>query len=241
MPRPVVNSALVVLAASFALVSALPAQAQGGDGECRGTKKWYAGQCRYPEDIEAMRAEVQRQQADAARRKAEEERRKAEEERRKAEEERRVAEERAGAEAEREAQRQAEEREQASEPEPATPPPASADEPTDEAGLSPLVWIGFGIGGAGLLVGAITGAVSLSQASSLQDDCPEDVCTPDRQEDIDSMITMANLSNVGFVVAGVGAALGVVGIIISGDEEEPSGARLRPLLGPGLVGVDGRF
>ncbi len=128
------------------------------------------------------------------------------------------------------------------EPEPTHPPP-----PPDKAGesrISPLVWIGFGVGGAALLIGTITGVMSLTQASDLKDQCPDDFCTPEKQEDIDTMMTLGHVSTAGFVIAGVGIGLGVFSLLTSGSgQEQPtvSGVVVRPWLGFGVAGVAGKF
>ncbi|MBI4701601.1 MAG: hypothetical protein HY744_10665 [Deltaproteobacteria bacterium] len=61
-----------VLVATAAASSALPVQAQEQQ-QCRGTKKWYAGKCRYPGDINRIKA----QEAREARRLAEKQRQEA--------------------------------------------------------------------------------------------------------------------------------------------------------------------
>jgi hypothetical protein len=93
--------------------------------------------------------------------------------------------------------------------------PIPPDEPNE--GYSPLVYVGFGIGGAGLLVGAITGAITLSKGGDVDEICPNARCTPEGRAKIDDATVVANVSNVAFGVAGVGVALGLVGIAISGD------------------------
>lgn len=125
------------------------------------------------------------------------------------------------------------------EPPPEPPPPRS-----QQAGPSPLVWIGFGVGAAGLVVGSITGILSIDKVSELEDACPDQRCTADMQSDIDTMNTLANVSNVSFVIAAVGVGVGVVGLALSGDDDEPAnatGARLQPVVGPGGVALRGCF
>lgn len=119
---------------------------------------------------------------------------------------------------------------------------AVAPEPeTSAGGVSPLVYVGFGIGGVGAIVGAITGGISFSQAKSIEEQCGGPVCTPDRQSDIDGMTTLANVSNAMFAVGAAGVVVGVVGLVLSGDDADESDSAIVPLLGPGFVGVQGRF
>lgn len=80
------------------------------------------------------------------------------------------------------------------------------------AGRSPLVWIGFGVAGAGVVVGTVTGIVSLTAASSAKNYCTANgACTPEAQPDIDRSKGFAVASDVAFGVAIAGAAVGVIG------------------------------
>lgn len=131
---------------------------------------------------------------------------------------------------------------------PASPAPVPRETvpPTADAtssGLSPLVWIGFGIGGAGLIVGVVAGGVAASQAGDVSDRCPENACDDADaalHDDYDAALTTAHVSTAGFIVAGVGAALGVVGLLLPGDE---SGGQttLEPWITPLGGGLRGRF
>jgi hypothetical protein len=133
-------------------------------------------------------------------------------------------------------------------PPPTSPPPADSG-----SGLSPLVWVGFGVGAAGMVVGGITGAMSLSESSSLEDECGGTSCPPDRQDDIDSALTVSHVSTIGFAVGGAGIVVGVVGLLISGSGDDRAagkhrgshrrriGVELEPMLGVGSAGLRGRF
>jgi hypothetical protein len=113
-------------------------------------------------------------------------------------------------------------------------------------GLSPLVFVGFGVGAAGLIAGGVTGALSLSKTSSIKDQCAENVCPPSTAEDIRSATTLANVSNISFAVGAAGVAVGVVGIFLSGGSgaKKPAasgGIRVMPAIGPGSVAIIGVF
>jgi hypothetical protein len=113
--------------------------------------------------------------------------------------------------------------------------------------------VGFGVGAAGLLVGVITGAVTLGQASDLKDQCPDDRCTEAQREDYDAALALSRVSTVSFVVGGLGAAVGLVALLVSGSDEpeETDSAHARrtrapavsltPLVGPGMLGLMGQF
>ncbi|MBI4704372.1 MAG: PEGA domain-containing protein [Deltaproteobacteria bacterium] len=132
-------------------------------------------------------------------------------------------------------------------PAPPAPAPKATAPPQAEppGGTSPLVWIGFGVGGAGLVAGAITGALSLGKVSDLEEACNGTECPPNRQADIDSMNLLANISNVGFGVGAAGVVVGVVGLFLSPSGQSGNGRQsalgLRPAVGPGSIGVSGTF
>jgi hypothetical protein len=118
------------------------------------------------------------------------------------------------------------------------------DRPDDGGGLSPLVFVGFGVAGAGLIAGGITGLMAMSKSSDVEDQCTGDVCPASAEEDNDSATTLAHVSTIGFVLAGAGAAVGVVGLLMSGSSDEApasGGVELEPIVGPGSLGVRGRF
>ena len=109
--------------------------------------------------------------------------------------------------------------------------------------VSPLVWVGAVTTGAGLALGAITGAVALGAASTVSAHCnvlTKDgvgVCPPQYASDLSTGNTAAALSTVGFIAAGVGAGVLVTGILLSGKRDAPaSAARVVPMLG-GTMGA----
>ncbi len=84
-----------------------------------------------------------------------------------------------------------------------------------------LVPIGFAVGGAALVAGAITGGLSLSKAGDITEACG-DTCPPDQEDALDSAIMLANISNVTFGVAAVGVVLGVVGLTLDPGSSAPT-------------------
>jgi hypothetical protein len=89
------------------------------------------------------------------------------------------------------------------------PPP----EPTASHSNVPA-YVALGIGGAGLVVGGITGALAFGKAS----DCPNKVCKT--QSDLDSAKSMATVSTIGFSVGIVGVAVGTVLLLTGGHSSE---------------------
>lgn len=106
-------------------------------------------------------------------------------------------------------------------------------EPSD--GLSPLFWVGAVVAGAGLAVFAISGASAASQTSDLKDACPNDVCPPDQQDNLDSARTAATVSTVSLVFGGVGLGLMGVGLATSDLSGGNSSSRTGFLGQPGAL------
>jgi len=118
---------------------------------------------------------------------------------------------------------------------------------TTSKGSSPFLaptLVAFGVGVAGLGVGAVTGGLFLSQLSDLKDRCPADRCPPEEQPNIDDTGTMGNVSTVALSVGGAAAATAVVLLIVSltsSDASEGKRPAVLPMVGPGWLGVGGRF
>lgn len=118
--------------------------------------------------------------------------------------------------------------------------------------LRPLPIAGYAIAGVGLIAGSITGAIALSKASSAKDSCFNDtLCGPVTHDDIRSGRTMAKVSNVSFAVAGVGAAIAVVGIVMGGSNKasvesaatakKPFEPKITPWISTDSAGLAGTF
>jgi hypothetical protein len=110
------------------------------------------------------------------------------------------------------------------------------DKPSVEVsrGINPLVYIGFGVAGGGLVVGSTTGLMHLSKTSSLKDQCPNDRCPPSLADDLSSARTLATVSTVSFVVAGLGAAVGVYGLLAPPKPEGGATVARKPGVTPWL-------
>ena len=260
---------VLLLAAMIAL--AIPVQAE----ECRGTREWYDGACRYPDEIAKLKAQKARKAAEARRRAQEAARRKAEAEAKRREDEQRKTEPETDA-----RETPSPEPAVAAEPpepvepprptppsqpspppaavaQPASPPPAAVPpppvptsasvtqplplpDPADERGVSPVAYVGFGVAAVGVLVGAITGGISLSQQSTLREECPNDICAPEKEYELSEAMALGHVSTASFVVAGLAVGVGVIGLVHGGSESKGSVAIL-PHVGPGSVGLTGRF
>ncbi|MBI4700782.1 MAG: hypothetical protein HY744_06400 [Deltaproteobacteria bacterium] len=139
----------------------------------------------------------------------------------------------------------------ASAPLPATAaaPAAAAPAAAPESHVSPLAWVGFGVGAVGILAGSATGIAALVMTSNLDDKCVNRVCGTNLQDDADVALTLSHVSTASFAVGGAGVVLGVVSLIfLSGAPEaaeKPAATaadvRLRPALAPGWLGLEGTF
>jgi hypothetical protein len=116
-----------------------------------------------------------------------------------------------------------------------------------------LAIVALGVGGVGIVVGAVTGFLAIGKHSDLADACPGGKCTSDKQSDIDSYKTMGTISTVGFIVGVVGLGAGAVLWFTAPKESASAGApkwatikpakdvTMTPFVGPTSAGVTGSF
>ncbi|MDC3961648.1 tetratricopeptide repeat protein [Polyangium jinanense] len=124
------------------------------------------------------------------------------------------------------------------------PPPAerSIPAPTSPSASAILMVTGFGGGGAALLVGAVTGIVTLAKASEILPNCNGSSC-PGQADALATANTLANVSNIGFGVAVLGLGVGIAGVALAPKRENapPHAVSVTPLVGPGVLGLRGTF
>jgi len=117
------------------------------------------------------------------------------------------------------------------EPEPAAPPPPpppKAEPKAARRGLRPLVVVGFGTAVAGVIVGSITGAISIAKTNDAKaQHCVDTACDSAAGPMLAEANTLANVSNVAFAVAGVGVGVGVLGLL-SGPKASNSSRAASP-------------
>lgn len=148
---------------------------------------------------------------------------------------------------------QKEEVELALEPVPvAAPPPAPAPvvkhvvhrrapEPV-ESKPNTLTYVAFGVGGAGLALGAVTGVLFLSERSKLTSECPDSKCPPSAHDDLGRYHLYSYTSAISLLVGVAGAGTGVALLLTKPkNEEPPRAARVSPYVALGSVGVEGSF
>lgn len=123
---------------------------------------------------------------------------------------------------------------------------SSAPDTTASSGKhSALPFVAFGVGGAGLIFGAITGILAVGDHSTLSKNCMNGSCPSTESSNLSSYHTMGLLSTVGFIVGGVGVATGVVLLIARPKADSApapaAGLWISPTIGLGSVGAVGTF
>ncbi|MEZ4224567.1 MAG: hypothetical protein R3B13_26690 [Polyangiaceae bacterium] len=130
------------------------------------------------------------------------------------------------------------------------PPPKKKKKLEEESSGSTqrtLGYVSLAVGGAGLVVGTAMGLAARSTKNELDKSCQNGVCSEADRELYDKGQTQADIATTGFIVGGVGLGLGTFLLLTaSGDEKktpdaDASALQLQPVLGPGHVGLHGRF
>lgn len=130
-----------------------------------------------------------------------------------------------------------------------TQPPSDSSPKKDHT----LAYVALGVGGAGLVVGGITGFLALGKKSDLKG-CVDNGCPSSQEDTLDSAKTMATVSTVGFAVGFVGVGVGVVLLLTGGSsnsaalakpqlaQHEPfAGVHVEPWLSNEQAGLRGSF
>lgn len=127
----------------------------------------------------------------------------------------------------------------------AAPPPPARDDSTGDGQRVVGLVIG-GVGAAGVIVGAITGALALSAQSSADEACPDTDCgIASAVSDNESAHSFATVSNIGFIAGGTLLAAGATIYLLAPSSDGTSATTLRAFAngtarGPAL-GVVGTF
>jgi len=96
-------------------------------------------------------------------------------------------------------------------------------------------WVGFSLGGAGLVAGTVAGVLSLKRTRAAKEHCTGTKCTADARHDLDEAVKFANISNAGFAVAVLGTGIGLAGILLSSGSSQSDGTSLHVTAGPGVA------
>lgn len=143
----------------------------------------------------------------------------------------------------------------AASPPPAPPPPpvtvGPTPPPSDTAPKknNTLAYVALGVGGAGLLVGGVTGFMALGKKSDLEG-CQDKKCPSSESDKLDSAKSLATVSTVGFAVGFVGVGAGIV-LLLTGNSSSSAassppklaknGLAVQPFFGGTSAGVTGTF
>jgi len=127
-----------------------------------------------------------------------------------------------------------------------TPVQAPPPEPAKAKRHEPTaMYVAFGVAGAGVVVGAVSGAFALSKGSDLSGLCRDDgICQSTQADTVTAYNRLYRTSNIAFGVAGVGAAVGLTLWLVNRDTGKPANSKgvvIHPYLGLGSVGAVGRF
>jgi PEGA domain len=142
---------------------------------------------------------------------------------------------------------------------PASPPPTLTvtSAPTSPAvdrrgGGKALAFVSLGVGGAGLVVGGVTGILAANKKGDLA--CEAKRCPTSQKDTLDSARSLATVSTVGFAVGLVGVGVGVVLLLTGNDANDATHAAqyqpraagrsnfsVEPWLTSDAAGVSGTF
>jgi hypothetical protein len=109
----------------------------------------------------------------------------------------------------------------ASSPDRAAPGPASSPNRTG-------AYVSLGIGAAALAAGGVLGFMTMQKHKDLKDSCPDNVCTSDKQGDLDDAKRLGNFSNIAFGVGAAGVIVGTVLFFTAGPSPSDSAQRAKP-------------
>jgi len=130
------------------------------------------------------------------------------------------------------------------------PPVVPHEKPSNT--LRNLGYVSLGLGAASLIGFGVTGALALSDKSSLDDKCPSRTCPANVQSDVDSYDTLKTISTITLISGGVFTALGAVLLIAQpskpetrAERETPRKSRaqatITPYIAPFAIGVRGHL
>lgn len=138
------------------------------------------------------------------------------------------------------------------------PPPTDHDGAGADGGSAgpnaqgTIGWIAVGLGGAGVILGAITGGLAADKHSSLSDHCPDGRCAPEWHDDVDAYDTLRPISSVGLIAGGVLLATGLTLVLTApsdqsqddqsqDDQSSDDQLSVTVIVTPELIGISGTF
>jgi hypothetical protein len=125
---------------------------------------------------------------------------------------------------------------------PAPPPPRVESKDTSPgSSRRTLAWVTIGTGAAGLVLGGVTSALTLSKRQALKDNehCSDTACGPSQRSEVDNYNSLRTVSSVALIAGGVIGTAGVVLLLTAPHAQQAPSASL--FLSPALSGVRGTF
>ena len=122
--------------------------------------------------------------------------------------------------------------------------PAAPVENTKHDPDHTLSYVSFGVGGIGLVVGGITGALFLSKRATLIKACdPSRVCAKNEQSTLNAYDSFGTVSAAGFGLGVVGIGAGLALWLLDSDPSPAPAASVvvRPYVGFASLGAMGVF
>jgi hypothetical protein len=110
-------------------------------------------------------------------------------------------------------------------------PPVHSSSFQKGAGITALT-----LGGAGLVVGGVSGVLALHRRASLSDACPDGHCTAQYAGQVDTYRTLANISTVATIAGAAGVATGAILLLTV-----PRSPSVNVYAGALSAGIAGRF
>jgi hypothetical protein len=122
-------------------------------------------------------------------------------------------------------------------------PSATARTSSSQGSTSPLVYLGGGVGTLGVALGVVGGISAILHKNSAETGCVNNVCRPWTWRDLQTAHNMATVSNVGFVIGGVGWAFAVGALLFDRPRRPQHGWWVAPEVSrqAAYVNVAGRF
>jgi hypothetical protein len=130
---------------------------------------------------------------------------------------------------------------------PPTPPEGTIEGPKPPPAASggslrrTLGFVGLGLGGAGLILGGVTGGLAIPKHNALDKACPDGLCTRAQADAVGNYHLFTTLSTAGFIAGGVIAASGLVLVLTAPRRAAPASAGVAPVIGAGFAGAQGWF
>jgi len=125
-----------------------------------------------------------------------------------------------------------------------TPSPSSTARKSGPHGsTSELFYLGAGVGTLGVALGVVGGVSAVLHKNSAETGCTNNVCPPSTWRDLQTAHNMATVSNVGFVIGGVGWAFAVGSLLFDRSRQPQQRWRVAPEVSRqgAYLDVSGRF